>query len=113
MFSIPHLKLGLHVYIYHFRIIVVENPFLKFVDYYQHFFVHAPRQSELYTEEVITHWLLHRTDKMAKDMGKGEGEKYFEISDLKNGILTFKQFITFIINAPSETMMGKVRSPHI
>ena len=91
----------------------MENPFLKFVDYYQHFFVHAPRQSELYTEGVVTNWLLHRTDKMTKDMGKGEGEKYFEISDLKNGILTFKQFITFITNAPSENMMGKVSNPDI
>ena len=84
----------------------MENPFLKFVDYYQHYFVHTPRQTEGYTEGVVTNWLLHRSDKMAKDMGKGEGEKYFETSDLKNGILTFKQFITFITNAPSETMMG-------
>ena len=106
-------KTCIYICIYYFRIIVVENPFLKFVDYYQHYFVHTPRQTEGYTEEVVTHWLLHRSDKLAKDMGKGEGEKYFETSDLKKGILTFKQFVTFITTAPSETMMGKVRSPYI
>jgi len=89
------------------RIMVVENPFLKFVDYYQHYFVNTPQANERYSKDVITYWLNHRVDKLSKDKARTEGEKYFEISDLEEGILTFRQFINFIVKASEEIAMGK------
>ena len=87
---------------------MVENPFLKFVDYYQHYFVNTPRANELYTQGIVKGWLNKRIDKLSKDKNHAEGERYFEISDLEEGILTFRQFINFIVKAPEETTMGKV-----
>ena len=89
---------------------VVENPFLKFVDYYQHYFVNTPQANERYSKDVITYWLNHRVDKLSKDKARTEGEKYFEISDLEEGILTFRQFINFIVKASEEIAMGKVHN---
>ena len=97
----------IHTLLY-FRIIVVENPFLKFVDLYHHFFVNAPRALAGYMEDVIQHWLTPRIDKLSKDKGEGKGEKYFDTSDLEESILTFRQFINFIAKSPSETVMGMV-----
>ena len=87
---------------------MVENPFLKFLDYYHHYFVNSPRSFAGYTDDILQHWLTPKHDKLSKDKSESEGEKYFETSDLEEGVLSFRQFINFIAKSPSETAMGKV-----
>jgi len=90
------------------RIILVENPFLKFVDYYQHYYVNAPRSGEQHTDNIVKFFLNEKIDRLSKDIDDHkEGQKYFEVSYLKEGVITFRQFINFIVSATSETMQGK------
>ena len=89
----------------------MENPFLKFVDYYQHFYVNAPRSGEHHTGEIVQHFIDARNDRMSKDIkNHKEGEKYYEVSDLEEGVLSFRQFINVIVKITSETRQGKVRN---
>ena len=81
------------------------------MDYYQHFFVNAPRSGEFHTKEMAMHFINVRGDRMSKDIKDyKDGEKYYEVSDLEEGILTFRQFINVIVKMTSETMQGKVRN---
>ena len=96
-----------------FRILVAENPFLRFVDYYQNFYVNAGNPGDRHTVAVIEQWLNNRNDKLSKDkksvLGKTDKEElYFQISDLEEGVLTFRQFINFIVKGTREAVGTKV-----
>ena len=59
-------------------------------------------------KDVLQYWLDLRSEKLSKDKKYKDGELYFEVSDVENNVLTFKQFIHFITKGTSETMSGKV-----
>ena len=81
------------------------------MDYYQHFYVNAPRSGEHHTGEIVKHFINARNDRISKDIkDHKDGEKYYEVSDLEEDVLTFRQFINFIVKMTSETMQGKVRN---
>ena len=60
-------------------------------------------------KDVLQYWLALRSEKISKDKKDKDGELYFEVSDLENNVLTFKQFIHFITKGTMETLTGKVR----
>ena len=81
------------------------------MDYYHHYYVNAPRSGEHHTGDIVKYFLDNRNDKISKDIkANKDGEKYFEVSDLEEGVLTFRQFINYITKTTSETLQGKVRN---
>ena len=95
---------------------VVEHPFLRLVDWYQHIFANTASSQRDYMKNVLKYWYENLKDKISKDkyvkypdVKNKDGELYFDFSDVNSDfVLTFKQFVHFLTKATSQTTNGKV-----
>ena len=113
--NVPLTKTPIHKN-FAFRILVVEHPFLRLVDWYQHIFANTAESQRDYMREVIKYWYEKLSDKLSKDkksktamLSKVDGDLYFDVSDVEGDfVLTFKQFVHFLTKGTTLNPNSKV-----